>query len=319
MERWNALPCLTLLVLACQGCMMSGGGTEGEGLTGTFVNPQGQPVAGVTVKLYDADDENALSKATSTHEYSDSTVTDASGRYRFSSLGKGRYNLEGISGNGGNAEAIFIPSIKFEGALDLGTDTLHVPGGIRIHIRSNGTPQEGVLCYVPGTSLLAISDDLGQCLMTGVAAGLYRVRLRYDGLLTVTSSDIQVKPGVITDVGILTMTSDPSQNPPTPKGVTVRYDSISGIATVTWKRVEVSDLAGYVIYRRPSLFATPERLIPTTTLVMDTIFRDTSLHIMADSIPLTYVYQVKAQDLNGNLSNDYSDPATLVFAPKNNR
>ena len=159
MERWNALPCLTLLVLACQGCMMSGGGTEGEGLTGTFVNPQGQPVAGVTVKLYDADDENALSKATSTHEYSDSTVTDASGRYRFSSLGKGRYNLEGISGNGGNAEAIFIPSIKFEGALDLGTDTLHVPGGIRIHIRSNGTPQEGVLCYVPGTSLLAISDD----------------------------------------------------------------------------------------------------------------------------------------------------------------
>ena len=46
---------------------------------------------------------------------------------------------------------------KDDSLLDLGIDTLRVPGGIRARLLFNGQGRVGVFCYIPGTSLLATS------------------------------------------------------------------------------------------------------------------------------------------------------------------
>ncbi len=320
MKHWRTLLCLLAAVFAFNNCDLgTGGGTEAEGLSGQLVDPNGMPIADALVMVYGSDSSGVLAKISSradagfTPSFLDSTLTDANGRYSFPGLKNGRYNLEGIFQNNGDTQTVLIPSILLEGGINLGTDTLRIPGSILIQAQSNGAPLGGVQCYVPGSSLIAISDDAGRCLITGVPPGIFQVRLQYPGLLTDTSENLQVRSGVTTNAGIIILVANPALAPPQTDGLSATYDSISGVVTVSWSPVKVSDQAGYVVYRRQDISQTPAQI--STNLVTDTVFRDTLRRGNGDDSRMLYLYQIKAQDKDGNLSALYSDPVGITAVP----
>jgi hypothetical protein len=321
MKRWRTLLFLVTAIFAFNSCdSTTGGGTEAEGLSGQLVDSHGTPIANASVTVYNTDSTGPLAKAAvyaatnPTQNYSDSTTTDNAGRYHFASLKSGRYNLLGTSQKNGDTQTVFIPSILLEAGIDLGADTLRVPGSILIQAQSNsGTLLGGVECYIPGSSLIAISDDMGRCLISGIPPGIFQVRLAFTGLQTDTSANLQVQSGVTTNAGLFTLVADPALAPPEATGLSASYDSISGIVTLTWSPVKVSDLAGYQIYRRQNLSEIPELI--SLSLVTDTVFKDTLRRGNGDGSRVLYLYQIKAQDKDGNLSALYSDPVGITAVP----
>ena len=309
MKHWKALFCLTVAAWAFNSCELpsGGGGTEAEGISGQIVNPQGTPVYGASVHVYSSDSTGT------TGVVKDSTLTDANGRFNFSKLTDGQYNVESSWKQNGSTQAVLISNVILHGGTNLGIDTLHTAGSIFVVAQSNGSPLAGAQCYVPGSSLISISDDSGNCLITGVPPGIFNIRISYQGLQTLTSADIQVQSGITADAGTFDLVADPALAPPTPTGVLAQYDSTSGIVTLTWNTVQVSDLAGYVVYRRNDLTQTPVKI--SVNLVTNTIFKDTLRRGNGDNNRMLYLYQVKAQDKDGNLSFLYSDPVGITAVP----
>ncbi len=307
MKPWKALICFSAILLLI-GCnfLSSGGGTEGEGLSGQTVTPDGKPAANVLMRVFYADttgdkdlnkNQDQASGKDDSNAAVDSVLTDSKGRFRFSNLKDGLYNVEGTQEKGDGNRVVLISGVHLKGNLDLGVDTLRASGTILIRAQSDGVPLEGTDCYVPGTSYIAISDDSGTCAITGVPPGIFQVRLRHEGLVSRTSGYLQVQSGVITNMGTLVLVADPDLEPPPPKQVFAQYDSLSGTVTVTWKRVQVVDLAGYVVYKREDIFSTPERL--TNKVIQDSVYKDV---LKTTDTSAHFLYQVRAQDYNGNLS-----------------
>jgi hypothetical protein len=98
--------------------------------------------------------------------------------------------------------------------------------------------------------------------------------------------------------------------PLTPTGLTVSYDSAHGIALVQWKKLQSSDLAGYLLYREngDGTSLNPQLL---DTIIDDTSFADKLFHNLRTTEDRTVTYRLKALDLDANPSLGYSKPATL--------
>ena len=100
--------------------------------------------------------------------------------------------------------------------------------------------------------------------------------------------------------------------PPTPSGLSIAYDTLSGSARLSWSPVKVLDLEGYVIYRYDSESSDPKRV--SANLVRDTFFVDTIFGNLLDAQNLQVSYRLKAQDENANISLEYSK-AVSISAP----
>jgi hypothetical protein len=308
----------TLLIFDCN-CPnnVSGGGSEGEGravagLHGRFVNQSAAPVENASVKVFRVD--TAAQKIDSIAV--DSTLTDTAGKYVFKKLSSATYNLEGNYMGAGETLYALIIGIKFDSVYDEGTDTLKAPGRITGNVVFDSKDKGKVFCYIPGSSYIAITDSAGNYEISNVPPGRYTIGFWLDGYVAVSVRDIEVKSAAVTTVPSVQLTVDPSLNPPTPKGLKAEYDAITGIVILSWDSVKVSDLAGYVVYRKDTVSSVPVR-ISGNRLVPGPEFRDTLFSSTTDTASLAFVYQVKAQDENNNESDHFSDQAIVVAAPPN--
>ncbi len=137
--------------------------------------------------------------------------TDGNGRFQFSHLQNGDYNLEGILPRNGDTLVVAHRDVHFNGAVNLGQDTLQDPGLILIAAHWNGTPLQGVHCNLLGGSQAAVSDDSGRCLIAHVPPGLFQVRMTKEGFFSATSGSIRVQSDKFTDAGILNLAGLPEQ------------------------------------------------------------------------------------------------------------
>jgi hypothetical protein len=188
---------LAAFLFVLQGCEF-GGGTAGDGLTltGVIVDPQGAPVAGAKVRLYPEAYILAKGTASLAGPRRDSTVTDASGRFTFVDVAKGRYNLEASALLGDSIRSVFIPGVYVGGTLDLGTKTVQTTGGIRLRVETDFmTPLAGAQCHVVGSSWETVSDGAGDCVLTGLPPGQYKVLVAYPGKQSVVLEDVLVTSG----------------------------------------------------------------------------------------------------------------------------
>ena len=315
--------CTLLLLMACSNDKISGTSettnqrTGYKGLYGKLVDVHGKPVPGTIVKAVDIN-RDTLAKTTAPVNRkasdTDSVSTDDSGYYSFESLEAGTYNIEGDYNNGDLV--VFITGIEYDSTgkvQEVATDTLRAPGQISGRVNTGTDDDGGVLCYIPGTSFLAVTDDSGSFTLSDIPEGIYTITYRKDKLKTVSDTGIEVLSGEETQVTIRDMEADPEYPPPVPGGLSVSYDTLHGCAILTWNPVAVEDLAGYAVFRNDTSAATPRSL--GDELVKDTFYIDTIFKTLNDTISRTLAYRIKAQDEEANLSTVYSKAVIINASP----
>jgi hypothetical protein len=287
-----------------------------KGVTGILVNRKKEPMANsMVLALLGGSEEkktSALTTATEYNRYSgtDSVLTDSTGRYVFESLVAGNYNLQGNYQSG--SLVVLIRDVKFDGGnalVEVPTDTLRAPGKISGRALLLEQDNGGIICYVPGTSYLAITDDSGSFVLSNIPQGKYTIAYRKEGWKTAKDTGVVVISGQTTELRTKNMEADPAFPPPAPSNLHIIYDTLNGVATIKWKPVVVSDLAGYVVYRNLSSSTIPERISPL--LLTDTTFKDTIFKLRMDPKQLDLVFRIKSQDADANLSTSFSKAVQL--------
>lgn len=184
------------------GCDLSdapGGGTGVDGLAGLVVDGRGTPVAGARVRVYPA--PAALAKGqVAPPPQADSTFTGADGRYRFTKLPHGRYNLQIDARIRDTAYASFVPGFVHDRRRDLKADTLRPTGSLSVKARDGSGPAAGATCVIPGSGWRAVADSSGTCLFAELAPGSFRVTV-ISGALQAVSGSVQVESGALATAG----------------------------------------------------------------------------------------------------------------------
>ena len=206
-----------------------GGGTGVDGVTtGTLVDPEGRPAAGVWVRVYPAMTPPALGKGVEGASWKlafdgigdragaiDSVLTQGNGSFVLKSLRSAYYNLSAISSRHDSIYAYSRSGVLIKAGNSLGIDTMRVAGQVRIRITTEGNLVEQAMCYVPGTPYYAISDSEGNCILTGLPPGSFDIIIQLPGYLPGVVEHFQVISGVKKEAGILELKNETSPPPPT--------------------------------------------------------------------------------------------------------
>ena len=279
-----------------------------SGLFGKLVDSKGVPVGRALIKAIST--KSAPLKKSALQTETDSVTTDSNGIYSFETLTAGTYNLVGDYNK--SSLVVLIADVQYDSTgavLEVPTDTLRAPGQIAGHVATNTDDNGGVLCYIPGTSYLAVTDDSGGFTIPNLPKGAFTLAYRKEGLKASNDINIEVRSGQKTKLALKSMEADPAFPPPTPGGLTVSYDTLNGRAFLKWMPVKVSDLAGYLVYRNDTSSADPLRV--STTLAKDTTYIDTLFKNLMDAKDLNVAYRLKSQDKDANLSTIYSKAVAL--------
>lgn len=168
--------CAGWLVSGCGERLASGGGdateTGNARVSGQVVKEGGVPVSGAEVMILPSD-WNPVRGGSFPDSLKD--TTDADGRYRFTRLADGEYNMQVLHLRT-RTRSMVMEILLAKDSVVVPQDTLHAPGGLSVPLPE--TQDSGVgWVYVPGTTLRARVDSelriAGRVLMDSVPAGLF--------------------------------------------------------------------------------------------------------------------------------------------------
>ncbi len=221
-------------------------------------------------------------------------MTDDSGRFMFdSTLDTGTYVIEAASGN----DAVLIDSVTVQDpdtTVDLPPDTLRPAGAIKSVIRlSEGGDPRKVFVLAFGIDRFARLEADGSFRFSSLAEAAYDLRIisSLDNYSVLDTFSIPVVSADTTDLDTLEL---PFTGIPTVKGLSLSYDTLKQIVTLSWNQADTSLIQGYNIYRtHADSTGNPAQL--NAAVISDTVFRDSTA--LQDN---AYTYQVKSVDRNGN-------------------
>jgi hypothetical protein len=171
MSRPANLACwgLVALILLLAACVSDpGGGSDTETLTGVVLMQNGTRKPDAIVKLFPADYDPRRPSSFQVR----TTVSDDSGRFRFTGVGKRYYNLIAV----GKTKL----HVAYRGNVQAGPED-HVlrTGPMRVFIISlydeRNQPTESGTFYFPGTDIMARCDGVKPAVVDSVPYGLDRV------------------------------------------------------------------------------------------------------------------------------------------------
>lgn len=289
-----------------------------KGLHGKLVFKDGSPVVSAVVKAYQ---NNSLAESetagkgcihSSDRLFTDSTITNSDGGYVFENLINGTYNVISMY----SISQDIFSSIHFDLThttnTDVGTDTVQQTGYIKGQVNLHQEDKMGVTVYIPGTSFIAMTNKKGDFVISNVPPyPSYTIAFSYPGYVTAIDSNITVTSNDTCDIGISILTIDPNSQILPPNRIQISYDSSRQIISLAWEKVHHPSLAGYLIYRKDSLYTAmiPE-LISGASLITDTLFVDSNFLDVIDSTPIVLQYQMRSQDKSNNKS-AFSDPVYI--------
>lgn len=252
-----------------------------SGLYGRMVDASGKPVADAKVWVLREARVPMAAKmgaiAAEAPAEARPAFTDGEGRYAFPGLEAGEYGLQ--ADYDFHLLTLFRPGLAVPAGgpgLDMGTDTLRVPGRIIGKVATWYPDREGILCGIPGSGFLASSDSDGSFAITGVPAGVYSLVCRSEGFLPGKVSDVRVPAGATATAPPDTLEPEPETLPPPPPDLHADYDSAAGTVTVRWRNANISGIRGYRLVSGAYRGTDPSRAYPRIMGVLaDTFFVDT--------------------------------------------
>jgi hypothetical protein len=214
--------------------------------------------------------------------------TDNGGHYSFVAVDTGVYVVEGSDSADNRVLIQDVHVASTDSTKTLGPDTLEPAGAIRgkIVLSQGGDPRK-VLILAFGVDRLARVDSNGSFLFADLARGTYTLRvlplLADYGVLD--TGGIVVKAKDTTDLGAF---GPRFTGIPTPTNVTISYDTLRQIVTLTWNKSNPALVKSCNIYRSNIDSNTvPARI--NVSPVTDTVYRDSTA---AQNV--TYAYSVAA-------------------------
>jgi dihydrofolate reductase len=299
-----------LISLTCTNTIGNGSDIGNAVVVGKLYAADGvTPAAGVCVHIRPkkslADTSGiGLIKRLSSLTAVDSVTTDDAGWFAFdSTLDTGTYVITSASGN--NAVLIDSVSITNRDLTDsLPPDTLKPAGALKgVIMLSEGGDKSNIFMLAFGIDKFARVDADGKFKFQNLAEAVYDLRI-ISSLADYRALDIygiSVWSKDTTDMDTIEL---PFIGIPTPKNVSIIYDTTGQIIALTWNKADTALVKGYNIYRRniDSNFAVINR-----SIVMDTTYFDNTL--AEDG---TYEYLVAALDKQNNEGNR-SLAITVVF------
>jgi hypothetical protein len=159
---------LALLVICRCGLNSFSGGTstsENGRVAGIIVNSTGQPAQIVQVRLLPSDYDPAKDKSAFATD-----TTDIDGRYCFSSVDSGMYNIFSIDLT--NRTRGLTSGVLVAGdTVTVAADTLRKPGTIKV-VLPNGIDTANGYLYIPGTTNYSLLSNAGSIMLDSVPAGV---------------------------------------------------------------------------------------------------------------------------------------------------
>jgi len=275
----------------------AGTATETENVVGKLFQPDGKtPAAGVRVfirpkkTLADTSGTGLPKRMAAV----DSVVTDTAGRFAFdTTLDTGTYVIEAASGN----DAVLIDSVavtSHDSTDSLPPDTLKPAGALKgvIGLSEGGDPRK-VFMLAFGIDRFAHVNADGSFRFAGLAEAKYDLRLisSLDNYGVLDTVGIPVRSADTTNLDTISL---PFTGIPTPRGITLSYDTLKQIVTITWSKADTALVKGYNVYRRNVDSNTVLTRINTSPIT-DTVYRD-STGIQGQ----TYEYRLSAVDKNAS-------------------
>ena len=276
------------------------GGTDtgnAHAVAGRLYHSDGiEPAAGVAVAIRPRNTLADTSGSGLARSMADTAtvITDDSGRYAFdSTLDTGTYVIEAASGN----DAVLIDPVSIKDpdtTVDLPPDTLKPAGALRgvINLSQGGDLQQ-VFVLAFGIDRFATVDSLGRFRFEQLAEGTYDLRIissLHDYGVRDTS-DVDVVSADTTNLDTLEL---PFTGIPNVEGLSLSYDTLKQIVTLTWNQADTGLVQGYNVYRtHEDSTGNPAQL--NAAVITDTVFRDSTA--LQDN---SYTYRVKSVDRNGN-------------------
>ncbi len=204
-----------------------------------------------------------------------SVVTDSAGRFAFdSTLDTGTYVIEAASGN----DAVLIDSVavKTKAATDsLAPDTLKPAGALKgiIKLSEGGDPRK-VFVLAFGIDRFARVNADGSFKFSGLAEARYDLRLisSLDNYGVLDTPNVAVTAAETTDVKTIEL---PFTGIPTPKNVTISYDTLKKIVTLTWSKADTALVKSFNVYRR-NVDSNTVAVRINASPVADTVFKDST-------------------------------------------
>lgn len=292
----NSLRLLLLLLSLCvfnytcgSSIVESGSGTETIG--GKLVDPDDKVVKGVPV--------TAISVDTSISDKAYFAETDGNGDFLITHIPRGIYSISSVKED--STLFVFLDSVEYADSskiLDLDTIVMTAPGSVSGKVLVNGKPEVGVSIFVAGTMLSAFCDDSGNYLFDKMAEGKYTLYFSKFEYLTEKVSGIEVESNKETVVLTQNLLHNPDKFPESPQNVSGVYDIESGLLSLSWDEVNVSDFLRYDIFRKK----TGENDFELIHSLSDINCVDTVYHDLLDTSSGSCYYKLKTVDTDENKS-----------------
>ena len=276
-----------LLIIKCNNPPTSGPDSQtSKTITGVLYNEDGSKAANAKVLAVPTDHNPGPGPKA---YIIDSTITDNNGEYSFDSLPTGYYNILGYLTNlSSYNDSNYVPG---DTITNISPDTIRYPGSLSGVIKLQpGDNAKTIFVLIFGTQTWTTpADSIGNFILASMAEGTYHVRFLttlddYDPL----DVNLTIKAGI--DDTLSDTLYMPFTGIPIPAGLTLSYDTLMQVVTLTWNQVDTSLVKGYNVYRKHS-DSDFVKINPAPT--PDTVYLD-STAIEGQS----YDYKIRAVDKN---------------------
>ncbi len=251
--------------------------TGGSEVVGTMVDKDGKPVQGAVVRL-----DTMITTADTSFDSIAFAVTDNQGSFKIKrDHGGGIYSIYGNYKN--QTLVVLVRGIKDPNTdtvfheINVGRCVMLAPGFIKGKIVKYSAPDsmEGTYCYIPGTSISATTDDSGKFVMSGLAPDTYSVYFSAQSYLPLRLYTIVVHSSDTADIGIDSLSLDPNQPLGPPRSLHAFLDTAQGSVTVSWSKLPVNDLQGYIVsHGKIGNAFRFDTISKNDTIFFDTLYRD---------------------------------------------